>query len=379
MKKVYLFLSWYFIIGFSMISMAQSALIKTDRPTNGPAPNKYIAPLLTPDNLISVYPQNANYWTGTCNTTTKTDVSEVRGLNTEDGWFIFDVSGIPDGATINAITFHGYVNSTNWPYWSATPMGTVNPISDPAFTIKAQIEVSSGQGIAYVFADESSSFSPGWHSYTFGPQALIDLQVALAQDWFSVGMDSRDNSSSYWINWDGWNQVNDPYLEIDYTFQLTNEIAVWHFDEGSGTIIGDATGNGNDGTLSNSSIWSPNGISGSCLHFDGNSLISIPHESIQVPDEAITIEAWVKIDNYPQGLASTIIIKGYQAEGIHDTYWLHINPDGSLYCNLENGPCNGGPLISTNNFTSNNILLLNQWLHLTYTFNESTRYSKTIY
>ena len=34
----------------------------------------------------------------------------------------FDISGIPDGATINSVQFNGYVNATNYPYWSITPV-----------------------------------------------------------------------------------------------------------------------------------------------------------------------------------------------------------------------------------------------------------------
>ena len=36
---------------------------------------------------------------------------------------------------------------------------------------------------------------------------------------------------------------------------LTNLVAYWKFNEGSGTSLGDATGNGNTGTLANSPTW----------------------------------------------------------------------------------------------------------------------------
>ncbi len=36
-----------------------------------------------------IYPQNSNYWTGTCNSSTKTQVSLVNAINTELGWMVF--------------------------------------------------------------------------------------------------------------------------------------------------------------------------------------------------------------------------------------------------------------------------------------------------
>lgn len=167
---------------------------------------------------IKVYPQDIAYWTGTCNSSTKTDDSEIRGLDTEDGWMVFDVSAIPTDADINSIEFFGYVNSTNWPYWSLTPMGTINPITDPASQIKTYVEANSGSGIAYVYSNEPSSFTTGWHSWVLEPQAYQDLEDALTQGWFACGMDSRDNSSTYYIEFDGWNETNPPYLEITYQY-----------------------------------------------------------------------------------------------------------------------------------------------------------------
>ena len=35
------------------------------------------------------------------------------------GWMAFDIPSIPNNATIISINF-GYVNATNWPYWSNT-------------------------------------------------------------------------------------------------------------------------------------------------------------------------------------------------------------------------------------------------------------------
>ncbi|MBU0579479.1 hypothetical protein KJ628_05955, partial [Patescibacteria group bacterium] len=46
-------------------------------------------------------------------------------------------------------------------------------------------------------------------------------------------------------------------------------VAHWRFDEGSGTIAADVSGNGNDGTLRGDPRWVA-GVIGGALEFDGN-------------------------------------------------------------------------------------------------------------
>jgi len=171
----------------------------------------------------TLYPSNAAYWTGTTDGTTKSD-GEVRGQNTEDGWFTFDVSSLPDNSTILDVTFEGYVNSTTWPYWSLTPLPGLNPLTATASDLKTAIEGNSGQSVAYVYSNETSAFTAGWHSYPVTGTVNEDLAAALPQGWFAMGMDSRDNSASYWINWDGWSQTNVPYIIVHYGYAVPVEL-----------------------------------------------------------------------------------------------------------------------------------------------------------
>lgn len=170
-----------------------------------------------PEALVTVYPQSVNFWTGSTDGATKTDTSEVRGLDSEDGWFTFDISSIPDGSTIDSIIFNGYVNATYYPYWSLTPLGGLDPFTATASALKDTIEANSGSSLAYLYRNEGSSYAPGWKTHLLGGTVNADFEAALAQDWFAMGMDSRDNSTTFYVNWDGWNQANAPYLEVYYT------------------------------------------------------------------------------------------------------------------------------------------------------------------
>jgi len=71
----------------------------------------------------------------------------IQGMNLEDGWAMFDVSGIPNGAIINSVVYNAYVNYTYYPYWSVTPC-TLDPLTSTAAALSAHIEANSAQGVA---------------------------------------------------------------------------------------------------------------------------------------------------------------------------------------------------------------------------------------
>jgi hypothetical protein len=69
----------------------------------------------------------------------------------------------------------------------------------------------------------------------------------------------------------------------------------WRFDEGTGTIAGDSSGNENNGNVFGAATWS-NGMYGGALSFDGSSsYVNVPAASSLFPSNAITIEFWVNI------------------------------------------------------------------------------------
>jgi hypothetical protein len=57
-----------------------------------------------------------------------------------------------------------------------------------------------------------------------------------------MGMASRDNSTTYYINWDGWNEANPPYLVVDYTYNPAN---IWLTIDGGTSTSGVVASGGN--------------------------------------------------------------------------------------------------------------------------------------
>ena len=192
-------------------------------------------PLLVVDTVI-VYPQNLDYWTGSTTSVTKTQVSLVDGRNTSDGWMKFDISSIPDSVNITSVTFNGYVNSTNWPYWSVTPMA-IDPVSATAANVYAAIQAGDDDGIAYLYSNEANGYAIGQKTYPLVEgNILSDLTAALANGWFAIGISSRDNSASYYITFDGWNETNPPNLKIIYEYIVPVELTSFTANVSSNTV-----------------------------------------------------------------------------------------------------------------------------------------------
>src|SRR5579871_6361430 len=68
-------------------------------------------------------------------------------------------------------------------------------------------------------------------------------------------------------------------------------VAAYNFDEGTGTTVHDASGNGNNGTLVNAT-WSTSGKYGDALSFNGsNAMVNIPDAASLHLTSGMTLEA----------------------------------------------------------------------------------------
>ena len=69
-------------------------------------------------------------------------------------------------------------------------------------------------------------------------------------------------------------------------------VAYWDFNEGSGGVLHDRSGNGNDGSISGA-VWAP-GFTGSSLYFNGgNSSVKFPNPSA-FKLQRLTVACWIK-------------------------------------------------------------------------------------
>ena len=81
------------------------------------------------------------------------------------------------------------------------------------------------------------------------------------------------------------------YLALATPSSDAELVAYWPLDEGTGTEIKDATGNGYDGTFKGDPAW-VDGMYGKALEFDGDDHVEVP-AAADVNPESITMATWV--------------------------------------------------------------------------------------
>ncbi len=112
------------------------------------------------------------------------------------------------------------------------------------------------------------------------------------------------------------------------------------FDEGSGTVANDASGNGNNGELKGNAEWVAGQFGmGVHLHQVSDEWVEVPHSDSLDIREKITLELWVKV--VTMGGHCAFISKA--TAGQVGAYILHISNDNGFYTALiifigEQGP-----------------------------------------
>ncbi len=137
-------------------------------------------------------------------------------------------------------------------------------------------------------------------------------------------------------------------------------VAAYGFDAGSGTSVTDQSGNGNNGTVANTT-WAATGKFGKALQFNGtSSLVTIPDAASLHLTSAMTLEAWVDPSTV-NGNWRDVIYKG------NDNYYLEATssnaskPDGGLIAGGSYGDAYGTAALPANT-----------WSYLTETYDGAT-------
>ena len=137
-------------------------------------------------------------------------------------------------------------------------------------------------------------------------------------------------------------------------------VGIWDFNEGSGGTAGDASGNGNDGTI-NGATWSTEGDTpsgkGYALYFDGdgdyvNATKTGFWNNIFRDDRDFTIIAWVKLASLTH---SSIVGQRYG-----DSMVFGLRNTGKLFLNMDD--------TRGNSPESTDVLTTNNWYHVVVSF-----------
>ena len=137
-------------------------------------------------------------------------------------------------------------------------------------------------------------------------------------------------------------------------------MAAYGFDEGSGTTVTDASGNGNNGTITNAT-WAASGKYGKALQFNGTSaLVTIPDAASLHLSSGMTLEAWVNPSTVNANWRD-VIYKG------NDNYYLEATSTNAS--RPDAGMIAGGSYADAFGTAA---LPANTWSYLTETYDGST-------
>ena len=121
------------------------------------------------------------------------------------------------------------------------------------------------------------------------------------------------------------------FLAIVGAAQAQGLVAVYGFNEGSGTAVADVSGNSNHGTVSGAT-WTTAGRFGSALVFNGaNAVVTIPNSASLRLTTGMTLEAWVYPTSAPTGWRAVVDKKrgrllpdGVDGSGQSARGWGHV-------------------------------------------------------
>jgi hypothetical protein len=133
-------------------------------------------------------------------------------------------------------------------------------------------------------------------------------------------------------------------------------VAAYGFEEGSGTVVNDVSGNGNDGAIANAT-WTTSGKFGSALTFNGTSALVTVNDSASLRlTGGMTLEAWM----YPTSVGTSWRDVIYKGDDIY--FLLGASPNASR-------PEAGGTFAEV---YGTGALTANTWTHLAGTYDGAT-------
>jgi concanavalin A-like lectin/glucanase superfamily protein len=181
--------------------------------------------------------------------------------------------------------------------WQMEEVGVAQPEGNVLDNLYVAVEDTSGNVVVVDHPDAGAVGRSGWNAWAIPFDDLAGVNLSRVATMY-IGVGDRDDPSAGGA---GLIFIDDILVGHPRTFGPGDlaPIGSWSFDEGSGDVATDGSGNGLDGAISGAAWVSPgsNG-EGSCLDFDGQGPNMVDLGNFDVTSgDGLTIALWCKADN----------------------------------------------------------------------------------
>ena len=144
-------------------------------------------------------------------------------------------------------------------------------------------------------------------------------------------------------------------------------VAIWLFEEDSGDVVSDSSGNNNNGEIVGKAEW-VEGKFGKALSLPGTmgNYVTIPDSPTLNPIEQITMMMWIKLDHLSFAGFPRPFSKDLCCEEAKREYGIQLKSNGSFDLIIQPGPKNVLAF-------SKPVLSPGEWQHIAGTFESKTR------
>ncbi|MCF6149578.1 MAG: hypothetical protein E3K37_13075 [Candidatus Kuenenia sp.] len=284
------------------------------------------------------------------------------------------VSDLSDVISIAAGDYHNLAVKSDGTVWAwgtnwtgQLGNGTYSSSNIPVQVTGLSDVIAVAAGLSHSLAVKSNGTVWTWGDNEYGQLgnglnsgSNVPVQVSGLSDAIAVAaglghsLTVKSDSTVFAWGYNSFGQIGDA-VSMDKSspvqvqdLNLKSLLLRYQFEEGSGTVAGDSSGNGYDGTINGNAAWTTgeNGNGGG-LSFDG------VDDYVDVGDmdltEVFTLAAWINISNLTKGM---IIGKTYQ------TYQLFVTESGNILFQRNSGTA----------LNYNAGLGINTWHHVAVTF-----------
>ena len=263
------------------------------------------------------------------------------------------------GTTVEDLAGNNLASLYSWQFTTKEQDLTPPAISNVA------VSIITGSSAIITWTTDEHSTSQIEYGLTSSYGASTTLNANSVTE-HSQAMTGLNPNTTYHFRVRSKDADNNEAVSGDYNFATVEEtdfVANWKFDEESGEIALDSSGNSNDGTISGAS-WT-DGKFGTALQFDGiDDYISIADSPSLNPTEEITIETWVRPGSLPQVGWNKIVAKPYTSHADPWQQYALTLHDNQFVFELNAGGTKQG-------VTGAEILTPDTWYHVAGTYDGS--------